>query len=54
MRLGLHTLTVPNNPLYWINTCPGLFTSRGCYRCEAPTNEAVVVHRELVVTKQMW
>ncbi len=32
----------------------GLFTSRGCYRCEASVHEAVVFHREWIVTKQMW
>ena len=32
---------------------PGLFTSRGCFGCEASAHEAVQVHREWVVTKQM-
>ncbi len=54
MRLVLNTLTTPVNLFSIMKAYPGLFTSRGCYRCEASTNEAVVVHRELVVTKQMW
>jgi len=31
---------------------PGLFTSRGCRRCEASGHEAVVLHREWAATKQ--
>ncbi len=33
---------------------PGLFTGRGCYRCEVSVHEAVVVHCEWIVMKQMW
>ncbi len=37
-----------------INNELGLVTGRGCCRCEASAHEAVLVHREWTVTKQMW